>query len=101
MRGELHILLSEVIYLASIRNSSEESAPSKQKSMSDEMLTERFKLIETTIFTCTDVLDLILSFLVEDELNESENSISPKDVINNNGVWISLPFEIILEMQKV
>jgi hypothetical protein len=88
LRGELHIVLSELIDL------SQPDEESSRKVISVEQTKQRTDRAERMAVLCCDILDIILEFLVGNE--EISELSSP-----NSRIWEDLPFQSLLDLQKV
>lgn len=87
LRGELHLILSELIELS---NHTED----RDKNISPEVATQRMDRAERMAIVCCDLLDNIATFLIGGETSE--------EIVNtNSGVWETLPFQSLLDLQKV
>ena len=88
LRGEFHIILSELIELS---QSAEESC---KQVISIEQAEQRTDREERTAVFCCEILDIILGFLVGNDTNDESSS-------PNNRRWENLPFQSLLDLQKV
>ena len=89
LRGELHLILSELIELSNHTKDRD-----KDKDISPEVATQRIDRAERMAIVCCDLLDNIATFLIGGETSE--------EIVNtNSGVWETLPFQSLLDLQKV
>lgn len=85
VRGEIHIMLSELLFLyhKDVATDNEEEKAIKVE-MSPEQIKLRLERLERLLPICFDLFDMIPSLLFEDE----------------SGIWASLPFQILLDIQQ-
>ena len=91
MRGELHLILSELIELSTI---AEDGGKDTSISISTEIASQRADRAERMVIACCDLLDNVALFLIGSETSE--------EMVNmNSGIWETLPFQSLLDLQKV